>query len=368
MDGQVINSTKNVMNAMKTTRGDLKAADAAQDHTKNKIYAQTFVNNLGNLCNDASKQIALLKSLDSGNNKGESGEEGMKVNYYEILTEKMKNELGGIANICAKVLTLQNKKNFGTTSSSEEQNKKLWDNVNKQVKSLGQKIINQGAETDQFVTIAKLMDLKDNLYSQMFTALLYKKTLLYEDLDLNSSVATKGNEIIYTTEKILQMHNKIADFEAIRNHLPQKIDYVPITEETTGCYTSFNEGSNDVGSEMTESSKSLEALTDAIVDMTDLVQKNWLFSEEKIKGFMETNPVQRSLRVQVEQLCIQNAELQKKADDANAQMQKNEEQAQNMAESTAKAARQEEQMLLLTSKNDDLERGQKEVRAKLIEL
>ena len=56
-------------------------------------------------------------------------------------------------------------------------------------------------------------------------------------------------------------------------------------------------------SEETESSKWLIALTEAYVDMEDLVRKNWLFSEEKIKGFMETNPVQRSLRLQVEHLC-----------------------------------------------------------------
>ena len=101
------------------------------------------------------------------------------------------------------------------------------------------------------------------------------------------------------------MHEKLADFQATKGYLPSKIDYIPVSDETAGPYTQFGniEGAGDMASEETESSKWLIALTEAYVDMEDLVRKNWLFSEEKIKGFMETNPVQRGLRVQVEHLC-----------------------------------------------------------------
>ena len=47
------------------------------------------------------------------------------------------------------------------------------------------------------------MDLKELLYSQMFEALLYKKTLLYEDLDLNQNVATKETNVVYMSEKVV---------------------------------------------------------------------------------------------------------------------------------------------------------------------
>ena len=82
-----------------------------------------------------------------------------------------------------------------------------------QVKSLGQKIINESVVggSDQIVTIAKLMDIKEILYSQMFEALLYKKTLLYEDLDLNQNVATKESNIVYMSEKLVQMREKIQE-------------------------------------------------------------------------------------------------------------------------------------------------------------
>ena len=87
-------------------------------------------------------------------------------------------------------------------------------------------------EHDQFVTIAKLMDLKDALYSQMFEALLYKKTVLYEDLDLNANVATKETNVVYMSEKVVQMHEKLAEFTATKGYLPSKIDYLPLNEET----------------------------------------------------------------------------------------------------------------------------------------
>lgn len=53
------------------------------------------------------------------------------------------------------------------------------------------------------------MDIKESLYSQMFEALLYKKTLLYEDLDLNQNIATKESNIVYKSEKVVQIYDKI---------------------------------------------------------------------------------------------------------------------------------------------------------------
>lgn len=151
-------ATKNVMNAMRTTRTELKAN---KDDSKTKVYAQQFVNNLGSLCNDAQKQIAILKGLEAGNIKGESGEEGMQINYYEILSEKMKNELGGIVKCCSKVLSLASKRGGSTTKLSDT----AWDNVNMSVKNLAHKLIIQGENEDQLVVLAKLMDIKDALYS-----------------------------------------------------------------------------------------------------------------------------------------------------------------------------------------------------------
>ena len=60
--------------------------------------------------------------------------------------------------------------------------------------------------------------------------------------------------------------------------MPKNIDYVPITEDTVGPYSQFgiNEDGNDMASAETESSKWLFALTEAYVDMSELLSKNSL--------------------------------------------------------------------------------------------
>ena len=111
------------------------------------------------------------------------------------------------------------------------------------------------------------------------------------------------------------MHEKLIDFQATKQYLPGKLNYMPITEDISGPFTvSGNVDGDDETSREVDSTKWLMSLTDAYVDMEELVRKNWLFSEEKIKGFMETNPVQKGLRAQVESLCIDLQELQTKFD------------------------------------------------------
>ena len=50
-----MNATKNVMGAMRNTRTELQAENKKvnKDDRKTKVHAQTFVNNLGNLCQQA---------------------------------------------------------------------------------------------------------------------------------------------------------------------------------------------------------------------------------------------------------------------------------------------------------------------------
>lgn len=91
----------------------------------------------------------------------------------------------------------------------------------------------------------------------------------------------------------------------------------------------------------------MTAFTEAYVDLEELVKKNWIFSEEKIKGFMETNPVQRSLREQVEFLVDANHILQKRFDDLVADQEKNMDAAGGMAETHKHQANLEEQVVIL---------------------
>ena len=111
----------------------------------------------------------------------------------------------------------------------------------------------------------------------MFEALLYKKTLLYEDLDLNQNVATKETNVVYMSEKVVQIYEKIQDFKASKGCLPAKIDYTPISDEVEGPFSDFGlSEERESNHAETESSKWLLAMTDGYVDFEDLVRKNWL--------------------------------------------------------------------------------------------
>merc|ERR1719232_353643 len=203
---------------------------------------------------------------------------------------------------------------------------KHWENVSMQVRSLGTKVINQGADGDQWMTIGKLMDLKDNLYSQLFQALLYKKTVVYENLDLNSTVADKDSNVVYKSEKVVRMHDLLSEFKSGLGWVPDSLTYEPVGEETTGTFSVFetHEGSGGGGQD-TESSKWLVALTEAYLDMGDVVAKNLNLPPEKIESFIQTNPVQRDLRQQVENLQIQYLKLKKEYDSSIDQLQKQDE-------------------------------------------
>ena len=76
--------------------------------------------------------IEKLKEMETGNVKGDDGAEGLKINYFEILTERMKNELGSITKCCSRVLAVTNK---GRTINPQL-NEKAWDSMAMQIKSL----------------------------------------------------------------------------------------------------------------------------------------------------------------------------------------------------------------------------------------
>ena len=114
-----LNPTKQGLGAFKQTRTDLhkeqeKIKNNVQTGRNIKNVSQNFVNNLTNFGDSSKRMVEKLKELEKGNVKGDAGEEGLKVNYFEIVTERMKNELGCIIKSCAKVLKLPSKGRYGS--------------------------------------------------------------------------------------------------------------------------------------------------------------------------------------------------------------------------------------------------------------
>lgn len=85
---------------------------------------------------------------------------------------------------------------------------------------------------------------------------------------------------------------------------------MPINLEEGGPFTSNGaldqEGGGGQGTDFTQL---LEAVIDSNIDMETLIKDKFLFSTEKITGFLETNPVQKTLRKQVEVLSVQIVQL-----------------------------------------------------------
>ena len=61
------------------------------------------------------------------------------------------------------------------------------------------------------------------------------------------------------------------------------------------------EGQEPQGTDFTEL---LEAVIESNADMETLIKDKFLFSKEKIQGFIDTNPVQATLREKVEELNL----------------------------------------------------------------
>jgi chromosome segregation ATPase len=89
--------------------------------------------------------------------------------------------------------------------------------------------------------------------------------------------------------------------------MPTKLAFDEVTLDQPG-YFSFNE-SAEVQSDSTDT---LDALVASLIEMENLIKKNFMMAPEKLEQFARTNPTQLTLRDQVEELNQQLAELKTK--------------------------------------------------------
>ena len=83
------------------------------------------------------------------------------------------------------------------------------------------------SEADQIAAINKIISIKDDILSQVFAAMTFKKTVIWCDLKImpGSSKNADTNDEIYTSEKIAEAHEKIEEFEQRYGYLPTKLNY-----------------------------------------------------------------------------------------------------------------------------------------------
>lgn len=77
------------------------------------------------------------------------------------------------------------------------------------------------------------------------------------------------------------------------NYIPSKIFYQEVGLESQGSYSINNDSSSD-------SIQNFEAVCEAFVEMESLIKKNFKLSSEKLLKFTDSNPVQLTLREELE--------------------------------------------------------------------
>ncbi len=138
-------------------------------------------------------------------------------------------------------------------------------------------------DQDQIFQLVKLMSMKDSLQGQIFMGILYRKSIIWADLNITSG--GKEGEDIYAHQKVVEIFAKISDFKQNLHYLPGKLPYDPITVATPGIYTSTGAGE-------LETSLAMQAMILNVIEMEHLIKKSFLFSQEKREQFLQNNPVQ----------------------------------------------------------------------------
>lgn len=90
----------------------------------------------------------------------------------------------------------------------------------------------------------------------------------------------------------------INDFKEQLHYIPSKLFFNEVDLNTPGIYSINNEMATD-------SVPNLEALCDAFIEMENLIKKNFKLSSEKLLKFSDSNPVQITLREELEQVYKQ---------------------------------------------------------------
>lgn len=112
---------------------------------------------------------------------------------------------------------------------------------------------------------------------------MYRKQILWDDLDIGG----KEGEAVYTSPKVVEIHEKMTTYQQEWGYKPTKMVYEPITENKPGLYTRAK-----ADNFKPETSETLKDMIGSCIEMETLIQQKFLFSEEKRRQFFDSNPVQ----------------------------------------------------------------------------
>ena len=89
-------------------------------------------------------------------------------------------------------------------------------------------------------------------------------------------------------------------------YIPTKLEFEEISLDTPGYFSYSDSGSGNTGADSTDT---LDATIHMFVEMENIIKENFMMPKEKLEQFAMNNPVQCTLRDQVEQLHKDLVEL-----------------------------------------------------------
>lgn len=200
-----------------------------------------------------------------------------------MLIKKLQDDIDGIMTIARKVMTLNMKKN----AASKDQDDQSWVLMKQQIINEAMKVLvlSQDQSQDKFMLISKLMNMRENLLRQIFNASLYRKLVIWNDLNI------KPDE--WGHQRVVDCVNRINDYQESLDYIPTKLEFEELTLDVPG-YFSFSEHS--CSGTMAESTDTLDATIASFNEMENLIKKNFMMQPEKLEEFANNNPTQRTLR------------------------------------------------------------------------
>lgn len=120
------------------------------------------------------------------------------------------------------------------------------------------------------------MNLRDNLLNQIYQGMLYRKMVIWMDLGIQS------DEFVH--QKVVEVLDKITAFRDTYKYVATKPAFSEVDLDTPGQFSLGFEGPS-------ESVQNLDAVSQAMIEMENLIKKNFKLSQEKLDKFAENNMV-----------------------------------------------------------------------------
>ena len=140
---------------------------------------------------------------------------------------------------------------------------------------------------------------------------LYRKLIIWMDLNIQSDD--------FEHIKIVEAISLIQDLKEEYKQAPTKLFFREVDLETSGWYSVS--GQADASS--SDAVQNLEALCQSFFSMENLIKKNFKLSQEKLVAFIDQNPVQITLREELEAVYKAKNQLEEENNNFKMSMMSN---------------------------------------------